>query len=178
MVSQAILVSPEVVFGSLLLENGCALVQMPISPYPASVFSTAAVQVVVDREVELGCLRKAKTAVMAAEEAMLEHLEALPILRFWLLTGNGRMVVGWSSILGSLGPIESMGGLGLLVKSAGMDDRVIPDGKHGWDGDKGKEFDRSTAQFRKAQMDMRIIGMEDEMLDVMAPVDWRYDLGE
>ena len=48
------------------------------------------------------------------------------------------------------------------------------DGKDGRVGDNGKEFDRSMAQFRTAKVNLRMIATENEMLDQMAPVDWRF----
>ena len=48
------------------------------------------------------------------------------------------------------------------------------DGKNRRNGDDGKEYDRSTAPFRKAKVNLRMIATEDEMLDQMAPVDWRF----
>ena len=48
------------------------------------------------------------------------------------------------------------------------------DGKNGQNGVDGKPYDRSTVQFRKAKVNLRTIATEDEMLDQMAPVDWRF----
>lgn len=41
-------------------------------------------------------------------------------------------------------------------------------------GADGKPFDRSKAQFLKAQAKLTMLATESEMLSRMAPVDWRY----
>ena len=55
-----------------------------------------------------------------------------------------------------------------------MEEAHSPDGANGKNGNDGREFDQSTAQFKKAKANLRMIATEDEMLDQMAPVDWRF----
>ncbi|KAM7192553.1 hypothetical protein V8F20_008762 [Naviculisporaceae sp. PSN 640] len=51
---------------------------------------------------------------------------------------------------------------------------VKPSGKTGKSGIAGKTYDAAGAQFCQARVNLKMVATEDEMLDVMAPVDWRF----
>ncbi|KAL5593070.1 hypothetical protein FOBRF1_012172 [Fusarium oxysporum] len=60
------------------------------------------------------------------------------------------------------------------LTSANLEQLSEPDGSSGRNGDDGKKFDGSAAQFRSAMVRLRMIATEDEILDQMAAVDWRF----
>ncbi len=85
------------------------------------------------------------------------------------LTGG----VGAPGGKGSKYTVASMSKTGRIT-SADSQQWSKADGKPGQNGDDGAEYARSTAPFRKAWVNLRMIATEDEMLDLMAPVDWRF----
>jgi len=48
------------------------------------------------------------------------------------------------------------------------------DGKNGRSGTDGKPYDRTTAPFIKAKVNVKMIATEAELLDQMVAIDWRY----
>jgi len=68
---------------------------------------------------------------------------------------------------GSKYALATPGSLGRLPTS-------MLDGKNGRSGTDGKPYDRTTAPFIKAKVNVKMIATEAELLDQMVAIDWRY----
>ncbi|KAK1240483.1 hypothetical protein MKX07_004511 [Trichoderma sp. CBMAI-0711] len=102
-----------------------------------------------------------------------------------ILAVAGKWPQGWKVQLdlGQPGTDSEFGRPGAVGKGGGfsidMGGDFMPGDKfmfHGtkFSGADGKPFDRSKAQFLKAQAKLTMVATESEMLSLMAPVDWRY----
>ncbi|KAF5614747.1 hypothetical protein F52700_13619 [Fusarium sp. NRRL 52700] len=110
-----------------------------------------------------------------------------------VLAVNDQWPAGWKVVIdtGTPGTGSEFGkagnaGKGGLGGSGGAGDKYYlsdwrfrltkkkPYGSSGQNGDDGKTFDGSTAQFRSAKVYLRMFTTEDEILNQMAPVDWRF----
>ena len=107
--------------------------------------------------------------------------QSLPLRAFNELGSLGRLtpfftLAGGAGALGGKGSKYTVADTSSTgrITSAQSQQWVKPDGKIGRNGDDGKGYDRLTASFRKGKAVVKLIATEDEMLDQMAPVDWRY----
>ncbi|KAF2970781.1 hypothetical protein GQX73_g2848 [Xylaria multiplex] len=93
-----------------------------------------------------------------------------------ILTVADKWPKGWKVEIdvGQAGTDSEFGKPGKAGKGGGDGNIMIGVGGLTPVGGNGKEFDKSNAQFHKAQMKLSMIATEREILSQMAPVDWRY----
>ncbi|KAL6854485.1 hypothetical protein J3F83DRAFT_754697 [Trichoderma novae-zelandiae] len=110
----------------------------------------------------------------AGEPGTVPDSEILAVAGKWPQGWEVKLDLGTESEFGKPGAAGKGGGM-----SIDMGGDFMPGDKFKLDGPKfsgsdGKPFDRSKAQFHKAQAKLTMVATESEMLARMAPVDWRY----